>query len=190
MFGLFNITKYITSILQLIINSAMKYLIKTFILFTGSLLFSCNGFVKTGVPQSSTNIEVSMSKEVFICQYIPNDKLVEIGNDKYRIDETWIEYRWSYINAEEIEIKKDFRNFYIRAFNLQTKKYDFEFSPEDSFFSKMEVLKPLALKNNSFGYNGGKLDIMLNKEDSIPEEIKIRFKGSEGVKTIIFTKTQ
>lgn len=152
------------------------------------LFMGCNGFVKTGVDQASATINVSKMKEVFICEYIPNDRQIEIGSDKYRIDEAWVEYRWSYINAEDIEIEKDFRTFYIRAFNLQTKEYDFEYSPEDNFFSNFEVVKPLELKNKRVGYKGTKLSLLLEINESIPEKVEVKFKGKTDTKTIVFTK--
>lgn len=154
------------------------------------LTMGCNGFVKTGVPQASATINVSKLKGAFIYQYIPDENLIEIGNDKYRIDEAWIEYRWSHIDNDlNVEIDKKFRDFYIKVYNLQTKEDGFESSIEDGF-SKFEVLTPDYPDNKYIGYVGGKLNMRLEKNQPIPENIEIKFKGNEVTKTVVFTKLE
>lgn len=68
---------------------------------------SCNDPVKTGIYQSSYDINDSKGKDVFVKQYIPEQSNVKLKGWEVRIEQVWIEHIWEYKNqAREIKIRE------------------------------------------------------------------------------------
>ena len=68
------------------------------LIITILLIFSCRkSIVKTHVLHSSNSIAHSKELGVYITEYEPLSKKVDLGNEVVTLEEIWIEYYWEYI---------------------------------------------------------------------------------------------
>ena len=93
--------------------------IKVFLIYLVTI--SCE-FVITKMPERTFSIRESVEKNVFVAEYIPNERNVSLNDTiNFEFQEVWLEFPWWYINQrKDIEIKDSLKGKILFRFKNNT----------------------------------------------------------------------